>query len=214
MNSSAHPKLKLGFLASHNGSSLRAIVAAIRSGALDAEARLVISNNAGCGALVFAEAEGLPWRHISAATEGGAEVADRAIAEAMSAAGADLIVLSGYMRPIGPETLKRFAGRILNIHPALLPRFGGKGLYGRRVHEAVAAAGDAVSGATVHVVDGDYDTGPIVAQEEVRLEPGDTPEDIERKVTAIEPALFVTTLRRIASAELDLPRSARRPSAR
>ncbi len=124
---SVNPPLKLGFLVSHGGSSMRAIVTAIRAGELNAEARLVVSNNADCPAMAFAHAEGLACRHISATTEGGAEAADRAIADAMQTAGADLLVLSGYMRPIGPKTLARYRGRILNIHPSLLPRHGGKG---------------------------------------------------------------------------------------
>ncbi len=184
---------------------MRAIVAAIRSGELPAEARLVVSNNRDCQALAFAQAEGLAWRHISAVTEGGAEAADAVIADAMQAAGVRLIVLSGYLRKLGPQTLQRFAGRILNIHPALLPKHGGQGLYGRRVHEAVKANGDTASGATVHVVDADYDSGPIVAQREVPVGREDTAEDIERKVMAIEPGLFVETLGRIASGQLSLP---------
>jgi len=200
-----NPPLKLGFLVSHGGSGMRAIVAAIRTGELDAQARLIVSNNADCPAMEFARAEGLACRHISAATEGGAEVADRAIADAMQAAGAELIILSGYMRPVGPETLAHYKGRILNIHPSLLPRHGGKGLYGRRVHEAVLAAGDVTSGATIHVVGDGYDTGPIVAQQEVALAPSDSVSDIERKVVAIEPDLFVRTLKRIAAGELRLP---------
>lgn len=196
--------LKLGFLVSHGGSSMRAIVGAIEAGTLAAEARLVVSNNRDCAALQFAAADGLPWRHISAASEGGAEAADHAIAEAMQAAGVELIVLSGYLRRLGPETLARYRGRILNVHPALLPNHGGQGMYGRRVHDAVLAAGDAVSGATIHVVDSDYDTGPILAQQQAPLAPGDTAEDIERKVMAIEPGLFVETLRRISSGDLVL----------
>jgi phosphoribosylglycinamide formyltransferase-1 len=184
---------------------MRAIVAAIRAGELNAEARLVVSNNADCPAMEFARAEGLPCRHISATTEGGAEASDRVIAEAMQAAGAELLVLSGYMRPVGPETLARYKGRILNIHPSLLPSHGGKGLYGRRVHEAVYAAGDKTSGATIHVVDDRYDTGPIIAQQAVTLEPPGTADDIERKVTAIEPALYVRTLKRISEGDLRLP---------
>ena len=158
------PPLKLGFLASHGGSGMRAVLAAIAAGDLNAEARILIGNNAGCAAIAAAEAAGLAWRRISIATEGSPEAADRAIAEALTDAGADLVVLSGYMRKLGPETLRRFAGRILNIHPALLPRHGGQGLYGRRVHEAVRASGDAATGATVHLVDSDYDTGPVIAQ--------------------------------------------------
>ena len=197
--------LRLGTLASHGGSSLRAIVAAIRAGELDAEARLVISNNADCPAVQFAKSEGLAWRHISATSAGGLDAADAAIAAALAQAGAELVVLSGYMRKLGPKTLARFNNRILNVHPALLPSYGGRGFYGRRVHEAVAAAGDLTSGASIHLVDSDYDTGPVIARQSVPLEPGDTAEAIERKVTAIEPALFVATLRRIAQGDIVLP---------
>jgi phosphoribosylglycinamide formyltransferase-1 len=200
-----HPPLELGFLASHGGSGMRAIVAAIREGRLDAEARLVISNNAGCEALAFARSEGLPWRHISASSAGGAEAADLAIADALTDAGVGLVVLSGYMRRLGPVTLRRYRGRVLNIHPALLPRHGGQGLYGRRVHEAVHAAGDAASGATVHLVESEYDTGPILAQRQVPVHAGDGVEDIEARVRAVEPELYVETLKRIASGAIELP---------
>ena len=204
-NISINHKLRLGFLVSHGGSSMRAIVAAIHAGELAAEARLVVSNNRNCPALDFARAEGLAWRHISATSEGGAEAADLAIAETMQAAGVELIVLSGYLRKLGPRTLERYRGRILNIHPGLLPKYGGQGMYGRRVHEAVLAAGESVSGASVHLVDGDYDTGPVIAQQTVQLLPGDSAEDIERRVMAAEPGLFVETLRRISVGELILP---------
>jgi phosphoribosylglycinamide formyltransferase-1 len=205
VNTPVHQSLKLGFLVSHGGSSMRAIVAAIRSGELPAEARLVVSNNRDCAALEFARTEGLVWRHISSTTQGGAEAADLAIAEAMQAAGVELIVLSGYLRRLGPETLARYRGHILNIHPGLLPKYGGQGMYGRRVHEAVAAAGETASGASVHLVDGDYDTGPVIAQRTITIAPTDGAEDIERKVMAVEPELFVETLARIARGELVLP---------
>ena len=94
-------------------------------------------------------------------------------------AGADLVILSGYMRKLGSETLGVYARRILNIHPALLPKFGGQGMYGRRVHEAVLAAGEAQSGATVHLVDAEYDQGPTVAQAAVPVETGDTAGDVD-----------------------------------
>lgn len=197
--------IRIGFLASHGGSSMRAILAAIGSGALEAKGVLAISNNADSPALEAAQAARLATRHISAASAGGAEAADQAIAEAMQAAGAELIVLSGYLRKLGPETLGRYRGRVLNIHPGLLPRYGGQGMYGRRVHEAVRAAGDAVTGATVHVVDADYDTGPILAQREVPIHSDDTAEDIERRVMAAEPGLFVETLVRLAEGGLALP---------
>jgi phosphoribosylglycinamide formyltransferase-1 len=200
-----NPSLKLGFLASHGGSGMRAIVAAIRSGELGAEPRLVISNNPGSEALAFAEREGLPWRHINVSSEGSFEAADAAIAEALQAAGAELIVLSGYMRKLGPEVLTRYGGRILNIHPALLPRHGGLGMYGRRVHEAVRASGDTVTGASVHLVEHEYDTGPVIARCEVPVGPDDSVDEIEARVRAAEPGLYVQTLQRIAQGEIALP---------
>ncbi|HEY5413077.1 MAG TPA: phosphoribosylglycinamide formyltransferase [Caulobacteraceae bacterium] len=196
------PPLRLGFLASHGGSGMRAVLAAIASGELNAEGRILVSNNPDCAAIAAAAEAGLPWRHLSAATEGDPAAADRAIAEALASAGAELIVLSGYMRKLGPETLERFKGRVLNIHPALLPRHGGRGLYGRRVHEAVRASGDAVTGASIHIVDRDYDTGPVIAQARAPVLADDTVEDIEARVRAIEPSLMVQTLSRIAGGEL------------
>jgi phosphoribosylglycinamide formyltransferase-1 len=186
--------LRLGFLASHTGSSLRAIVAAIAEGALEAEAALVVSNNADAPALAFAREQGLPARHLSATTEGSPEAADRAIAEAMTACGADLIVMSGYLRKLGPETLRRFEGRVLNIHPALLPRHGGQGMYGRRVHEAVLRDGDGTTGATVHLVDAEYDHGPPLLQAEVPVLADDTVDTLQARVMALEPELYLQVL--------------------
>ena len=186
--------LKLGFLASHSGSSMRAIVQAIATGALDAEACLVISNNRDSAALVWARDHGLSARHISGKTTGSGEAADLAIAEALSDAGVNLLVLSGYLRPVGLVTLARFNGRILNIHPALLPAHGGQGMFGRHVHEAVIANGERETGATIHLVDGEYDHGQVISQRRVSVEPGDTPETLAARVMAVEPALFVETL--------------------
>ena len=115
------------------------------------------------------------------------------------------MVLSGYLRKLGPRVLEAFEGRILNIHPALLPRHGGAGMYGRRVHEAVVAAGDAKSGASVHVVDGEYDHGEVLARVEVPVLAGDTAGHLEVRVTAAEPALLVETLKNIAAGRLRLP---------
>src|SRR5579871_2549413 len=131
--------LKLGFLASANGSSARAIVAAIQAGELDAEARLMVSNNRSAAALAFAAEAGIPALAIP--TQADPDAADARLAQAMADHGVELIVLSGYLRQLGPKTLARYGGRVLNIHPGPLPQFGGHGMYGRRVHEAVMAAG-------------------------------------------------------------------------
>jgi phosphoribosylglycinamide formyltransferase-1 len=203
INRTENQLLKLGFLASNNGSSLRAIVAAIEAGRLKAEARLAVSNRAGAPALAFAREHGVAALCIP--TLADPEAADQALARALQDAGIELVVLSGYLRKLGPATLGAFRNRVLNIHPALLPKFGGEGMYGRRVHEAVAAAGEPVSGASVHLVDAEYDRGPVIAACEVALSPDDDAAAIERKVTAAEPALFVDVLCRIGGGELRLP---------
>jgi phosphoribosylglycinamide formyltransferase-1 len=197
------PPLKLGFLASGNGSSARAIVAAIAAGALNAEARLMVSNMKAAPALDFARDAGVPALCIP--TQSDPEAADRRLAEALAAHGVELLVLSGYLRRLGPQTLGRYAGRILNIHPGPLPQFGGHGMYGRRVHEAVVAAGVAESGIVIHLVDEEYDRGPVIARQAVAVLPGDTPETLEARVTAAEPAFFVQTLQGIAEGALQLP---------
>lgn len=195
--------MRLGFLASNNGSSMRVIVAACRDGRLDAEPALVVSNRREAKALVFAAEQGIASLCIPTLKD--PEEADEALCAALRDAGVDLVVLSGYLRKLGPRTLAAYRRHILNVHPALLPAFGGQGMYGRRVHEAVLASGVAETGATVHVVDDEYDHGPPVAQVRVPVLAGDTAEAIEARVMAAEPGLFLDTLRRIAQGELKLP---------
>ena len=195
--------IRLGFLASRNGSSLRAIVAAIRAGDLNAEARLVVSNNRNAPVLAYAQDHGLP--HLCIATQVDPDGADAALQSAMEAAGVELLVLSGYLRRLGPRTLGRYRNRVLNIHPGPLPAFGGEGMYGRRVHEAVIAAGAPASGCAIHIVDEEYDRGPILAQLSTPVAPGETAESLEARITAMEPDFFVQTLKRIVSGELELP---------
>ncbi len=195
--------MRLGFIASNNGSSMRAIVAACREGRLDAEPALVVSNRRESRALAFAAEQGVA--NLCIPTIKDPDVADTALAAALRGGGVELVVLSGYLRKLGPRTLAAYRGRVLNVHPALLPAFGGQGMYGRRVHEAVLAAGVAETGATVHVVDEEYDHGPPVAQVRVPVLANDTAEAIEARVMAAEPGLFLDTLRRIAQGELKLP---------
>ena len=195
--------MRLGFLASNNGSSLRAIVAAIEAGELAAEARLVVSNKKDAPALTFAKEHGVETLCIPTIADPAG--ADERLARALTDVGADLVILSGYLRRLGPRTLQVFGGRVLNVHPALLPRYGGQGMFGRRVHEAVLAARDSTTGASVHLVDDEYDHGEVVALIELPIHPGDTAETLERRVMAAEPRLFVHTLQRIAAGSLRLP---------
>ncbi len=198
------PRLRLGFLASHGGSNVQAIVDACKGGDLDAEPRVVISNNRDSQVLERARAENIPWFHLSSRTHPEPEELDAAVLAALTEHDVDTVILAGYMKKLGPRTLERYRKRVLNIHPALLPKHGGQGMYGIKVHEAVLAAGDEVSGATIHLADEEYDRGPILAQAEVRVEPDDTPETLAARVLEVEHLLYVDTLRRISRGELAL----------
>lgn len=195
---------RLGFFVSHRGSNMRAIVAACDDGTVLADPALLISNNRSSAALAWAAERGMPHIHLSPKSAGSEDALDQAHVDALKEARVDLVVLAGYMRMIGPKVLSAYANRILNIHPALLPKYGGQGMYGQRVHEAVLAAGENESGATVHLVDGGYDTGPIVAQSKVPVQEEDSPDTLAARVLKVEHTLFPETLGRIVSGEIDL----------
>ena len=133
---------------------MRAVIRACHSGQLTATPRVVISNNSHAPALQHAREAGLVTAHLSSVTHPSAAELDNAILGVLEECGVEYVILSGYMRKLGPRTLERFAGRIVNVHPALLPEFGGQGMYGDRVHAAVLESGARESGATVHLVDG------------------------------------------------------------
>ena len=123
----------------------------------------------------------------------------------LDAAKCDLLVLAGYLRLLPRDVIAAMKGRVINIHPALLPRHGGRGMYGHRVHEAVLAAGEAESGATVHLVDEEYDRGAILGQGRVAVEPGDTSEILARRVLAVEHRLVPAAVRAAARAGRPVP---------
>ncbi len=145
--------MNIGFLASHGGSNMQAIIDACKSGKLKATPAVVISNNSDSGAIAKAKAEGVPYYYLSGKTHPGPGELDEAILNTFLRHQVDIVVLAGYMKKLGPKTLSHFRGRILNIHPALLPKFGGEGMWGIHVHEAVIAAGEKESGVSIHFVD-------------------------------------------------------------
>ena len=184
-------RVRIAVFASGEGSNLRSIYDQIERGTLrNAELRLVVSNNSRSGALEFAREKGIEWKHISTVTEGDEAGVAGKILEVLSAAGIDLIVLAGYMKHLPQSVVEKYRDHILNIHPALLPKFGGKEMFGIRVHEAVLASGESVSGATVHRVTGNYDEGKIVLQRTCPVLPSDTPQDLQKRVLAVEHALL------------------------
>ena len=196
--------LRIAVLASHEGTTLQSIVDACAQRRIDGRVVAVISNNSGSGALRRAAAADIETFHLSSVTHSSGDSLDAAICGALQRARADVIFLAGYMKRLGPRTLAAFPARILNTHPALLPRFGGQGMFGDRVFEAVLAGSESESGASVHLVDAEYDTGAVVSQERIRVLPGDTVESLKARVQACERELIVKTLAAIASGELVL----------
>jgi phosphoribosylglycinamide formyltransferase-1 len=163
------------------------------------EIALVVSNNGNSQALDRARARSIPALHLSSKTH---DDVDQALCDAMNEFSIDAIALAGYMKHIGPKLLDRFAQRIFNIHPALLPRYGGAGMYGLNVHQAVIAAGEKVSGATVHLVDDQYDHGEILDQIEVPVLADDTAQSLAARVLAGEHKLYARVLQRVLVSNL------------
>jgi len=192
-------RARLALLASHEGTTAQAILDACESGSLPAKVVVLISNNSDCGAGRRAEAAGAPFVHLSRRTHPDPDELDRAMLDALRRHEAQWVALAGFMRPVGPRVIAAYPGRVLNTHPALLPRHGGAGMYGRRVHETVLQAGEPVTGVTIHRVDEHYDHGPIVAQAEVPVERDDTVDSLAERVKAAEKRLYVATLRSLLS---------------
>ncbi len=183
---------------------MQAILDACREGRLDAEPCVVISNNSDAMVLDRAMAARVPAFHLSSHIHPDPARLDEAILATLEKHRVNLIVLAGYMKKLGPKTLARYRGRVLNIHPALLPKHGGQGMFGHHLHEAVLAAGEKESGATVHIADAEYDEGRILAQKKVPVKADDTPESLAERVLAVEHQLYAETLQRIAAGEIEL----------
>ena len=194
--------IRLAVLASHEGTTLQAVIDAVAAGDIDAQIVLVCSNNSGSGALKRARAANIPTCHISSKSHGNPEQADQALLDELDSRKVDWLLLLGYMKKLGELTLQKYSGRIINTHPARLPKFSGKGFYGRAVHEAVIAAEEKESGATIHLVEKDYDSGPILAQSRVTVDKTDDAERLEAKVKLSEQKLLVATLRQLAEDNL------------
>lgn len=182
---------------------MQAVIDACRSGRLAATPALVISNNSGSGALTRARNEGVPGLHLSSVMY-PAEDLDSQILDALLAHNVNLIVLAGYMKLLPESVISHFRDRILNIHPALLPRYGGKGFYGEKVHSAVLAAGDHETGVTIHLVNEEYDSGRIIAQDRIPVLSGDTPDSLAERVLKKEHALLVETLISISEGRIEM----------
>ena len=198
--------LRIGVLvgAKGRGSNLMAILNAIGAGSLSGQVAVVIGSFKGAPALEAAALAGIETVVVGTANRTDDEYGD-VLLRAIAKRDVDLVVLAGYMRRL-PDALTTFyAGRIINIHPSLLPAFGGHGMYGRKVHEAVRDAGVSETGCTVHVVDNEYDHGAVVAQRRVDVLPEDSVDDIAARVLGAEHGLLVDVIGEICSGLRPLP---------
>lgn len=186
--------MNIAIFASGGGSNFQAIADACADGSIPARVVLCVASRADAGVIERASRMGIP--HI--VLEGPTEEWTRRVLIELREASADFIALAGFMRMVPSALIQRYPGRIVNIHPALLPDFGGKGMYGMNVHRAVVASGADETGATVHLVDEDYDTGPIVAQERVPVLSADLPEDLAARVLAVEHRLYPSVIKAFA----------------
>jgi phosphoribosylglycinamide formyltransferase-1 len=191
--------MRLGILVSGRGSNLAAVLAAVEAGRLPGVTPvLVVSNRAGARALEIADRHRVPAVVLPRAAFANGAARDAAIGRALADSGADLALLAGYDQLLDASYFAAFTGRSINVHPSLLPRHGGRGMIGASVHAAVLAAGDRVSGATVHEVTPELDAGPILAQARVPVAPDDTAERLAERVLAIEHRLVVEVLGRLS----------------
>jgi phosphoribosylglycinamide formyltransferase-1 len=197
-------KLQLGVFASGRGSNFEAILQAIQDGRLDADMRLILSNNADAGALSIAREQGIPTEVVSKPSYESRDLFIDAMLNALKQHEVEVIVLAGYMKKVPTEVISAYKNRIVNIHPALLPSFGGKGMYGHHVHEAVIEYGCKVTGVTVHIVDEVYDHGPVVAQRSVPVEEGETPDQLAARVLKVEHDLYWQALQLFAEGRIEV----------
>lgn len=196
--------MNLAFFVSHNGSNMQAVIDACKSGYLNVKPCVVISNNSNSEAIARAKREGIPAYHLSSKTHPNPVQLEQAILSILTQQHTELVILAGYMRRLGEKTLANYQGKVLNIHPALLPKYGGQGMYGLHVHEAVLAAGENETGVTIHQVDPQYDQGTIVAQCRLPIFKTDTVETLAERVLAKEHIFLVETLKRIVDGEISL----------
>ena len=178
--------LKLAVFISGGGTNLQALIDACRSKSIDAEIKAVISNNSKAYSLQRAKNAGIETFHISKVKYPDGDKLAGVTLEVMEQFDIDLIALAGYMKLLPAVIVKKYHGRIINIHPALLPKYGGKGMYGINVHKTVIESGDRYSGATVHLVDEHYDKGVILIQRRVPVKDDDTPESLAARVLKVE----------------------------
>ena len=196
--------MNVAVLASGSGTNLQALLDSEKAGTLGAHIALVISNRSKAGALERALQSGRNALHLSPAQFKSQADYTRELLAVLRGRSIGLVCLAGYLKKLPAEVVSAFPGRVLNIHPAPLPRFGGEGMFGEHVHRAVLASGATLSGPTVHFVDLEYDTGPVVAHTPVPVLPGDTPELLAARVLKAEHELYPRVVAAVACGRIRL----------
>ena len=200
-------KWRIAVMASGNGTNFQALVDACAKGEIHGEIAVLVSNQRYAFALTRARENKIEPLLFEAAKFKTRTLMCSKISQALRERDIDLICLAGYMSKIEPCLVRSFPNRIINIHPALLPKYGGKGMYGRHVHEAVIAAQEKESGCTVHLVNEVYDEGPVLAQAKVPVDPADTPETLAEKIHPQEHKLYVSVVKDICAGKIDLDKT-------
>ena len=195
---------RLAVLASGRGSNFLAILEQTRTGYIPAIISLLITNNPDAGAIQNAQKNDIPWRIINPKDFSDRKAFNDKILDELIWAKIDYIILAGYLKLVGKQIVDRYSNKIINIHPALLPSFGGKGMYGHHVHQAVYDRGVKVSGVTVHLVNSEYDDGPIVLQRCVSIERAKTPEEIASIVLKVEHEIFSQAIKLMVEEKLHI----------
>lgn len=196
--------INIAVFASHNGSDMQALVDGCKRGTIDGKVGVVISNNSSALVLERAENEGIDHYCINNKLYPDPDELNIQILKILCSHNIELIFLAGYLKKIGKPILRKYNNRIFNIHPALLPKFGGKGMYGMNVHKAVIESKEKVSGVTIHRVNDEYDNGEIVAQTNIKVEEGDTPEMLAIKILEREHIFLVEVVNKIISGNIKL----------
>ena len=196
--------MNIAVLASHGGSDLQAIIDGCKQDKLNATVAVVISNNGDSMALERAKRENIPAYHMSAKKYGSEDLLAEELLRVLEEYQIDMIFLAGYMRMLHVDILTKYHNRVFNIHPALLPKFGGRGMYGMNVHTAVIEAKETETGVTIHRVNAEYDSGEIVAQTKVPVMQDDSPEILAARVLEREHTFLVEVISKIIDGEITL----------
>ena len=197
-------RLRVGFLVSGEGTTLEGLVSRWRARGAPIDIALVIADRPGIGAIARASRLGLPFALVDRRSLSPTGFA-RTLTDRLRLHRVELVILAGFLSIVPPSWVEDWQGRAINLHPSLLPRYGGKGMYGPRVHAAVLAAGERETGVTVHLVTRDIDAGPTLEQRRVAVEPGDTPETLRARVAPLELEALDEVVSRFARGDLPLP---------